>query len=80
MASPTLPVSGKPKRKVGNRVAKDKVLFLIYKGEFQGDVEVVTTIGLDFIDKVMADPTLKYKKVVIPSKKRAAQVTDAPAV
>lgn len=69
----------KPRKPMGPRTIKDKVLYLLFKGQIEGDVEVVDNAGPDLVDRVMADRDLKMVKVVLQRKPRAPKPVSVAA-
>lgn len=66
---------GKSGRKGGPRPKKDKVVFLLCKGDVQ-EVKVALTAE-EVLDIMETDPNWKRQKVVIPAKKGRAVATPA---
>jgi hypothetical protein len=64
-------IEPKKKRVMGPRVVKDKVIYLMYKGDVeQGSMRFI--LNADEVFEAMdADPSLKRLKVTIPVKRKA---------
>lgn len=60
----------KPKRKSGPRVQKEKLAFLLFKGTIES-VEILFD-PLKALDAKEADPSLTYRKIVLPMGKKRA--------
>ena len=69
----------KKKRVMGPRVVKDKVVYLLYKGEVEaGSMRFVLNAD-DVFEAMDADASLKRLKVTIPANKKKAAATPATA-
>lgn len=55
-------------RRSGPRVAKDKIVFLMFKGEVAADYQIALNAE-QVLDLMEADPTWKRAKIVIPAKR-----------
>lgn len=60
----------KKTRKSGPRVAKDKVVYLVFEGEVNMSTMQIHTDPEKVMDAMDANSNLKRAKVVIPAKKK----------
>lgn len=67
----TAPTETKKRRSSGPRVVKDKQVILMFKGQLEGDVQVVFD-PWEAMEAKDRDSTLQLKKVTIPVKRRAS--------
>jgi len=78
MAAPTTQTA-KPKRKAVARAPKPREIALVYKGTIDGEVEIVEDFGPAFVDRMMGDRDLQYKRITIqPKVRKPRTAADAP--
>ncbi len=70
MATAPTATEKKKRKPQGPRTAKPKIVYILYKGQFEAPPEVVLDGGETLLDRVMNDRDLKVEKVVIPVKSR----------
>lgn len=81
MATAPQPVAGngpvKAKRKSGPRSVKPIQGIMLYKGNLEGDFQIVFD-PMEALDRKEADPNLQLKKFTVPRKSKPK--SDAPTV